>query len=89
LPLKIQIFGRSANVSGEDLNFRAKIRFFSGSSKPPAKKEKVPRKKKKFRWKIAMFSRKSRPSAKNEVVGQKIKTAAEFLNYSLKIQKFS
>jgi len=36
-----------------------------------------------------MFSRKSRSSAKNEVVGRKIKTAAEFLNYSLKIQKFS
>jgi len=71
------------------LNFRAKIGFFSGSSKPPEKQEKVPRKKKKFRWKIAMFSRKSRPSAKNEVVGQKIKTEAEFPDLSPKIQKFS
>jgi len=89
LPLKIQILGWSANISGEDLNFRAKIRFFSGSSEPPAKKEKVPRKNKKFRWKIAMFSRKSRTSAKNVVVGRKIKTPAEFPDLSLKTQEFS
>jgi hypothetical protein len=32
-PRKIRIAGWRANVSGEDLNFRAKILGFSGSSK--------------------------------------------------------
>jgi hypothetical protein len=36
-----------------------------------------------------MFSRKSRSLPENEAVGRKIKTSAEFLDFSLKIQKFS
>jgi hypothetical protein len=36
-----------------------------------------------------MFSRKSRSSAENEIVSRKIKTSAEFLDFWLKIQKFS
>jgi hypothetical protein len=36
-----------------------------------------------------MFRRKSRSSAENEIVSRKIKTSAEVLDFSLKIQKFS